>query len=170
MDDEPLGRDVGNPRTRIRMLYLIPIFFGILVVIAIAIASESTHATDNTAISEEISEKPLQVYEINTECELLAAILNGKFALPITELSKSFPDEVNQVQQIVDEIQTNNGIATKEQESKIKTLMFSMTAKYFSVNPDLEDLFFYMTEYPRDSLAWIDRIDPIFSKCNMTFR
>ena len=90
--------------------------------------------------------------------------------MPITELSKSFPDEANEAQQILDEIQINNGNATQEQESKIKALIFSMVSKYLSINPDLKDSFYYMTEYPRDSLAWIDRIDPIFSKCNLTFR
>ncbi len=90
--------------------------------------------------------------------------------MPITELSKSFPDEANEAQQILDEIQINNGNATQEQESKIKALVFSMVSKYLSINPDLKDSFYYMNEHPSDSLAWIDRIDPLFSKCNLTFR
>jgi len=170
MDDDDLDKHRGTmPRPRTRLWYLLPIFFGVLVVIAIAIIPESTYSRNSTIISEEIS-KPLQVYEINTECELLAAILNHEFDVPITELSKSFPDEANEAQQILDEIQINNGNATQEQESKINALVFSMVSKYLSINPDLKDSFYYMNEYPRDSLAWIDRIDPIFSKCNLTFR
>jgi len=171
MDDDALDKHRGSmPHPRTRLWYLLPIFFGVLVVIAIAIIPESIYSRNSTIISEEISKKPLQVYEINTECELLAAILNHEFDLPITELSKSFPDEANEAQQILDEIQINNGNATQEQESKIKVLFFSMIMKYFSINPDLKDSLYYMNEYPRDSLAWIDRIDPIFSKCNLTFR
>jgi len=171
MDDDALDKHRGTmPRPRTRLWYLLPIFFGVLVVIAIAIIPESTYSRNSTIISEEISKKPLQAYEINTECELLAAILNGEFDVPITELSKSFPDEANEAQQILDEIQTNNGNATQEQESKIKALFFSMIMKYFSINPDLKDSFYYMNEYPRDSLAWIDRIDSVLSKCNLTFR
>jgi len=137
---------------------------------AIGIIPGLTYSSDGTVIFEGISKNPFQVYEINTECELLAAILNNKFNVPITELSKSFPDEANEIQQILDKIEINNGIATPEQESKIKTLFFSLIMKHFSINPDLKDSLISMTEYPRDSLAWIDRIDPIFSKCNLTLR
>ena len=54
MDDDPLGRHRGTmPRPRTRLWYLLPIFFGILVVIAIAIIPESTYSSDNTLVSEE---------------------------------------------------------------------------------------------------------------------
>jgi len=137
---------------------------------AIGIIPGLTYSSDGTVIFEGISKNPLPVYKINTECELLAAILNGEFNVPLIALSRSFPDEANEAQQILDEIKINNGNATQEQSDRLNTLMFSMTSKYFSLNPDLKDSFYYMIHYPRDSLAWIDRIDPIFSKCNLILR
>ena len=53
MNDDALDKHHGNmPHPRTRLWYLLPIFFGVLVVIAIAIFPESTYSRNSTIIIE----------------------------------------------------------------------------------------------------------------------
>ncbi len=98
MDDDPLGKHRGEmPRPRTRLWYLLPIFFGILVVIAIAIIPESTYSSNNV-ISEAISKNPFQVYEIDTVCELADLMLENHFSFQSyhEDFEKQLPAEWNE--------------------------------------------------------------------------
>ena len=170
MNDDPLGRHGGktsSPRTR--LWYLLPIFFGILVVIAIAIISESTNSSDNSVISEAIFKNPLQVYEINTVCELADLLLENNFSFQSyhADFEKQFPTEWNDWQSYYKESEENilKNYESKtleqvieqetEQKIKLKQLYHKMPMKYFSINPELEDEYIALYEFVPLSLLWL---------------
>jgi len=98
MDDDSLGKHRSRvPRPRTRLWYLLSIFFGILLVIAtIALVFEPTYSS--TVISEIISKNPLQVYEINTVCELADLLLENNFSFQSynEDFEKQLPAEWNE--------------------------------------------------------------------------
>jgi len=175
MDDGSLGRHRGMmPRPRTRLWYLLPIFFGILlVVIAIAIIPESTYSS--TVISEVISENPSQVYEINTVCELADLLLENNFSFDQynEDFEKQVPAKWNERMsalaaekkfwnELTDEQITSRqyltaeaSIEIQEIEKRVKRSYYTMVMKYFSVNPDLEGEFFALFEYMPYSLLWL---------------
>ena len=146
IDDDPLGRHRGMmPRPRTRLWYLLPIFFGILVVIAIAITPE------------EISKNPFQVYEINTICEVADLMLENhhSFQSYKEDFEKQFPTLWNERESISAEVQKNNGLMTDEQLTRNREIYYEMIKKYFSVNPNLKNEFALL--YPNDPyvLLWL---------------
>ena len=180
MDDDPLGRHRGTmPRPRTRLWYLLPIFFGILLVIAaITLAFEPTYSS--TLISEIISKNPLQVYEINTVCELADLMLenNHSFQSYFPDFEKQLPTEWNERisalaakekfwNELTDEQKTPRGYLTDEAEIEIQEIehrlkisYYTMVMKYFSVNPDLEGTFLVLYEYLPYSLLWLKEYHP----------
>jgi len=181
MNDDPLGKHRDTmPHPRTRLWYLLPIFFGILVVIAIAIIPESTYSSDNTVISKVISKNPFQVYEINTVCELEDLMLenNHNFKSYHEDFEKQVPAKWNERisalaaqekfwNELTDEQITSRqyltaeaSIEIQEIEKRVKRSYYTMVMKYFSVNPDLEDTFILMYEnFPLD-LIWLKEYHP----------
>ena len=181
MDDDPLGRHRGTmSRPRTRLWYLLPIFFGILLTIGIAVISESIYPGIDTVISEAIPKNPFQVYEINTVCELADLMLenNHSFQSYFPDFEKQLPTEWNERisalaakekfwNELTDEQKTPRGYLTAEAEIEIqeiehrlKILSYTMVMKYFSVNPDLEGTFLVLYEYLPYSLLWLKEYHP----------
>jgi len=170
MDDDPLGRHHGTmPRKRTRLWFLLSIFFGILLTIGIAVTSEPIYPGINTIIFEAISKNPFQVYEINTECELVEAIMDGVFYARMSEYYETIPDAINEIEQIAAEIKMNNSVATEEQKKRILELLTSGIPEYFSLNPDLLDTLIFLDEHPRGSLGWLDRMNSAINKCDLVY-
>ena len=175
MDDDALDKHPGTmPRPRTRLWYLLPIFFGILlVVIAIAIIPESTYSS--TVISEAISKNPFQVYEINTVCELADLLLENNFSFDQynEDFEKQVPAKWNERMsalaaekkfwnELTDEQITSRqyltaeaSIEIQEIEKRVKRSYYTMIMKYFSVNPDLEGEFVALFEYMPLSILWL---------------
>ena len=180
MDDDPLGKHRGRmPSPRTRLWYLLPIFFGVLLVIAaITLAFEPTYSS--TVISEVISKNPFQVYEINTVCELADLMLenNHSFQSYFPDFEKQLPTEWNERisalaakekfwNKLTDEQRTPRGYLTDEAEIEIQEIehrlkisYYTMVMKYFSVNPDLEGEFLVLYEYLPYSLLWLKEYHP----------
>ena len=170
MDDDALDKHPDTmPHPRTRLWYLLPIFFGILVVIAIAIIPESTYSRNNAIISEEISKEPLQVYEINTVCELADLLLENHFSFQSyrEDFEKQLPTEWNAWMSYHKESEENilkdyesktlEEVIRQEREQKIKLseLYSEMVIKYFSINPDLKGEFLALYQFFPLSLLWL---------------
>ena len=169
MDDDPLGRHHDTmPRPRTRLWYLLPIFFGILLVIAaITLAFEPTYSSN--MISEAISKNPFQVYEINTVCELADLLLENNFSFQSyhEDFEKQYPTEWNDRQYYYKESEENilknyesktlEQVIEQEKEQKIKlnVLYSEMVIKYFSINPDLKGEFVALYQFFPLSLLWL---------------
>ena len=175
MDDDPLGKHRGRmPSPRTRLWYLLPIFFGILVVTAIAIIPESTYSSDNTVISEEISKEPLQVYEINAVCELADLLLENNFSFQSyhEDFEKQLPTEWNAWQSYHKESEENilkdyesktlERVIEQEKEQKIKLseLYSEIVIKYFSIDPELKGEFLALYVLAPLSLLWLEDRHP----------
>ena len=181
MDDDPLDKHRGRiSRPRKPLWYLLSIFFGILFVIAaIALVFEPTYSS--TVISEIISNNPLQVYEINTVCELADLLLENHFSFQVymDDFEKQLPTEWNERMSIqaeqekfwkeISDQQKNVGsryltaeeeITIQKIEHRLKILSYTMIMKYFSVNPDLEGTFVALYEYNPLSLLWLKEYHP----------
>ena len=180
MDDDPLDKHRGRmPRPRKPLWYLLSIFFGILLVIAaIALAFEPTYSS--TVISEIISKNSLQVYEINTICELADLLLENNFSFQSysPDFEKQLPTKWNERisalaakekfwNELTDEQKTPRGYLTDEAEieiqkieNRIKISYYTMIMKYFSVNPELEGEFVALFEYMPLSLLWLKEYHP----------
>jgi len=180
MDDVPLGKHRGRvSRPKTRLWYLLSIFFGILLVIAaIALVFEPTYSS--TVISEIISKNPLQVYEINTVCELADLLLENNFSFQSyhEDFEKQLPTEWNERistlaakekfwNELTDEQKTPRRYLTDEAEitiqkieHRLKISYYTMIMKYFSVTPDLEGEFVALYEYMPWSLLWLKEYHP----------
>ena len=181
MDDDPLDKHRGRiSRPRKPLWYLLSIFFGILFVIAaIALVFEPTYSS--TVISEIISNNPLQVYEINTVCELADLLLENHFSFQVymDDFEKQLPTEWNERMSIqaesekfwkeISDQQKNLGsryltaeeeITIQKIEHRYKISSYTMIMKYFSVNPDLEGTFVALYEYNPLSLLWLKEYHP----------
>ena len=176
MDDEPLDKHRGTtPRPRTRLWFLLALFFGILVTVAFGILSELIFSSDNTTISDGIFKNPLQIFEINTICELTDLILeNGhSFQSYNEDIKKQVPDEWNEWQstldavdkfwsELTDEQRTTANYLTVEAEIELKKLeervrpsYYRMIMKYFSINPDLKDEFALLFPNNPYTLLWL---------------
>ena len=169
------------PRPRTRLWYLLPIFFGILLTIGIAVISEPIYPSIDTVISEAISKNPFQVYEINTVCELADLLLENHFSFQVymDDFEKQLPTEWNERMSIqaesekfwkeISDQQKNLGsryltaeeeITIQKIEHRYKISSYTMIMKYFSVNPDLEGTFVALYEYNPLSLLWLKEYHP----------
>ena len=176
MDDDPLGKYRGRmPRPRTRLWYLLPIFFGILFVIAaIVLVFEPTYSS--TVIFEGISKNPFQVYEINTVCELADLLLENHFSFQSyhEDFEKQLPAEWNERMSVlaakekfwkeISDQQKNLGsryltaeeeITIQKIEHRLKISYYTMIMKYFSVNLELGGEFLALYEYFPLSLVWL---------------
>ena len=169
MDDDPLDKHRGRmPRPRKPLWYLLSIFFGILLVIAaIALAFEPTYSS--TVISEIISKNSLQVYEINTICELADLLLENNFSFQSyhEDFERQYPTEWNDRQSYYKESEENilknyesktlEQVIEQEKEQKIKlnVLYSEIVIKYFSINPDLKGEFVALYQFFPLSLLWL---------------
>jgi len=180
MNDDPLGKHRGMmPRPRKPLWYLLSIFFGILLVIAvIVLVFEPTYSS--TVISEVISKNPFQVYEINTVCELADLLLENNFSFDQykKDFEKQVPSEWNERMsalaaekkfwdELTDEkitsrqyLTAETSIEIQEIENRVKRSYYPMVMKYFSVNPDLEGEFVALFEYMPMSLLWLKEKHP----------
>ncbi len=169
-DDTNRRRRGGIPGQRRRLRYLIPIFFGmLLVIVAIAFAFETTYSSDSSRISEVISKNPFQVYEINTVCELADLLLENNFSFQSyhEDFEKQLPTEWNAWQSYHKESEENilkdyesktlERVIEQEREQKIKLseLYSDMVIKYFSINPELKGEFLALYHFVPWSLLWL---------------
>ena len=170
MNDDANRRHRGgiSPQ-RTRLQYLIPIFFGLLlVIVAIAFTFETTYSSDRSTISEPISKNPFQIYEINTVCELADLLLANNFSFQSyhKDFEKQLPTEWNAWQSYHKESEENilkdyesktlEQVIEQEKEQKIKLseLYSEMVIKYFSINPDLKGEFLALYQFFPLSLLW----------------
>ncbi len=169
MDDDT--RHWGDiPPQRKRLRYLIPMFCGILLVfVVIAFTFETTYSSDSSTISDAISKNPLQVYEINTVCELADLLLENNFSFQSyhEDFEKQLPNEWNAWQSYHKESEENilknyesktlEQVIEQETEQKIKLseLYSEVVIKYFSINPDLKGEFLALYELAPLSLLWL---------------
>ncbi len=175
MDNDALKRyrgDISPPRTR--LWYLLPIFFGILVVTVIAIIPESSYSNDSVVISEAVSKNPLQVYEINTVCELADLLLANNFSFQSyhKDFEKQLPTEWNAWKSYHKESEENilkdyesktlEQVIEQEREQKIKLseLYSEMVIKYFSIDPELKGEFLTLYVLAPLSLLWLEDRHP----------
>ncbi len=170
MDDDTIRRHRGGiPPQRTRLRYLIPIFFGVIIVVLIAFTFETTYSSDSSSISEAISKNPVQVYEINTVCELADLLLENHFSFQSyhEDFEKQHPTEWNAWKSYYKESEENilknyesktlEQVIEQEKEQKIKlSKLYSETViKYFSINPDLKGEFLALYELAPLSLLWL---------------
>jgi len=136
------------------------------------------YSTDDV-IFEGIPTNPLQVYEINTVCELADLILENRhsFSSYNEDFEKRVPTEWNEwrstldaedkfMRELTDEQRDGDYLTTEaemelqELEKKVRPAYYKIIMKYFSINPDLKGEFALL--FPNDpyNLLWLKEKHP----------